>query len=590
MRLIVSGLILAQCALSQPVIVVHAGQWAGAVGPLLASSGDEIVQHLGQEGLDDLIASTGVPLLRMGGIAAEYFDWEGGGYDGVWYVDFVPGEILSLPADGCLDAFLQTCEQVGIVPVLTVNFQSNDPAKAARMVEYCNGDITTPMGAIRAARGHPAPYDVTDWCIGNEPDISGNAYPTEYGDWTFYRHFGIPFGSWAPYDSVFCTAEQFSELAGEYIPVMRAASPIPIEIGGLSLAGNLDWIPAVIGPNADDIDWMDAHYYPIWAFSSDSSQYPGFLWAPDFGAVPLEARYAELRGALDAVPGGGDIPIHMYEYNVAVMAEDEVWWNYLDGLVVADCLGHLAHAGAQRAAVYSIAEGVPGSPDFPFFGVIRTDTLSMRSSAWVLKLWNERFGHTLLETDCSSAVLAGLEAWSSITYEGRISMLVINRDLALDREAEIQLDGFIAGGQAESWTISNDAPIQAPWNGTTGIVYGGYTAVGPGGFSWTFPRASVTCIQVLPTSGCPGAGPARGGFPVSPNPSSGAVSFFLPQYAAAGGVELRDLSGRLVRRILPGCTYGPLVWDGFGEDGAAVPAGIYSAVAGDLEALLVVLR
>jgi hypothetical protein len=583
------GLILACQPVAQPAITVHAQQWAGSVGPMLASSGDEIVQYLGQDGLDDLIASTGIQLLRMGGIAAEYYDWEGLGYEGAWYIDFIPGQILVLPTEGSLDDLLQTCEQVGIEPVLTVNFQVNDPAKAARFVEYCNGDITTPMGSVRASRGHPAPYDVTQWCIGNEPDISGGTYPTAYGDWTFYRHFGIPFESWAPNDSVFCTAAGFSDLVGEYIPEMRAASPIPIKIGGLSLAGDLDWIPAVIGPNSDEIDWMDAHYYPVWAFSSDSSMYPDFLWAPDYGTTPLEARYAQLRESIDAASGGNDIPLYIYEYNIAVMVADEAWWNYLDGLVVADCLGHLAHAGARRAAVYSIAEGMPGSADFPLFGAIRTDTLSMRSSAWVLKLWNERFGHTLLETDCSEAMPYGLEAWSSMRQDGRISILVTNRDLAQPQEAWIGLDGFVSGGQAESWQITNDAPIQAPWNGTTGIAYLGFTPVGASGFSWTFPRASVTCIQVIPTAVCPGE---EGGSPLlaaSPNPSTGSVAITFPAGFPTGCVEIRDIAGRLVRSILPDDGVSTLVWDGSGRDCGRVPPGIYAATSGSLGARIVLL-
>ncbi|EQD71843.1 alpha-L-arabinofuranosidase, partial [mine drainage metagenome] len=42
-----------------------------------------------------------------------------------------------------------------------------------REVEYMNGSVLTRFGALRARDGHPAPYDVKIWNIGNEP----------YGKW-----------------------------------------------------------------------------------------------------------------------------------------------------------------------------------------------------------------------------------------------------------------------------------------------------------------------------------------------------------------------------------------------------------------------
>lgn len=39
---------------------------------------------------------------------------------------------------------------------------------ARAWVEYCNGDATTPMGALRAQNGHPAPYNVRYWEMDNE--------------------------------------------------------------------------------------------------------------------------------------------------------------------------------------------------------------------------------------------------------------------------------------------------------------------------------------------------------------------------------------------------------------------------------------
>lgn len=39
---------------------------------------------------------------------------------------------------------------------------------ARQWVEYCNGDISTPMGALRGRNGHPEPYNVRYWEMDNE--------------------------------------------------------------------------------------------------------------------------------------------------------------------------------------------------------------------------------------------------------------------------------------------------------------------------------------------------------------------------------------------------------------------------------------
>ncbi len=236
-------------------IQIEADQIVGSFDSMLVCSGDEITQDLSFPGLDSLVELTGVPLLRMGGIAAEYYDWEGDDYNGIYYID-IDDILIPYPLDNSLDNLLQLCEEIDVTPILTVNFQINDPGKAARMVEYCNGDILTPMGSVRASRGHPEPYNVTYWCIGNEPDIAGGNFPLPpWGYLTFYRHFNIPFEDWAVDDTVYATAEDFAQLVSVYIDSMRPRSPIPLEIGGLSLSWDLSWIEPVFSLNRKWTGW-----------------------------------------------------------------------------------------------------------------------------------------------------------------------------------------------------------------------------------------------------------------------------------------------------------------------------------------------
>jgi alpha-L-arabinofuranosidase len=55
-----------------------------------------------------------------------------------------------------------------------VRVSGKGPQDAADLVQYFNGPGDTPMGRLRARNGHPAPYGVTYWQVGNE--LSGAAY------------------------------------------------------------------------------------------------------------------------------------------------------------------------------------------------------------------------------------------------------------------------------------------------------------------------------------------------------------------------------------------------------------------------------
>ena len=66
------------------------------------------------------------------------------------------------------DEFVAFCRAVGCEPMICLNAGDGTPEEAARWVQYCNGPADTPMGARRVANGHPEPYNVRHWEIGNE--------------------------------------------------------------------------------------------------------------------------------------------------------------------------------------------------------------------------------------------------------------------------------------------------------------------------------------------------------------------------------------------------------------------------------------
>lgn len=76
-----------------------------------------------------------------------------------------------------MDEFMTFCKFIGVEPYITVNAGFGDAHSAAEEVEYINGPTSTPMGAMRARNGHPEPYHVKFWNVGNEP----------YGQWQLGR-------------------------------------------------------------------------------------------------------------------------------------------------------------------------------------------------------------------------------------------------------------------------------------------------------------------------------------------------------------------------------------------------------------------
>ena len=62
---------------------------------------------------------------------------------------------------------------VGSEPYIGVNAGLGDAHSAGQWVEYVNGSTDTPMGKLRAQHGHPQPFGVKWWGVGNEM----------YGEW-----------------------------------------------------------------------------------------------------------------------------------------------------------------------------------------------------------------------------------------------------------------------------------------------------------------------------------------------------------------------------------------------------------------------
>lgn len=81
------------------------------------------------------------------------------------------------------DEFMSLCRKLDWEPMIAVNLGTGSADEAGNWVEYCNGPRGTKYGDRRAANGHPEPYGVKLWCLGNEMDGPwqiGHCSPEEY--------------------------------------------------------------------------------------------------------------------------------------------------------------------------------------------------------------------------------------------------------------------------------------------------------------------------------------------------------------------------------------------------------------------------
>jgi alpha-L-arabinofuranosidase len=81
--------------------------------------------------------------------------------------------------------FLELCKLLNTEPYITANVGSGTVDEMSKWVEYLNFDGVSPSSALRKKYGHPKPFNVSFWGVGNEPygcggDMTAEYYANEY--------------------------------------------------------------------------------------------------------------------------------------------------------------------------------------------------------------------------------------------------------------------------------------------------------------------------------------------------------------------------------------------------------------------------
>ena len=397
----------------------------------------------------DVIAAIrewGPTFLRWpGGNFVSAYHWE----KGIGDVDLRPGYLdpawsLWEPNDVGTDEFMALCRHVGTEPILTINMGTGTAAEAARWVEYCNGGPESPMGRLRAANGHSAPYGVKTWFVGNE----------QFGNWQVGT----------------CDAETYARRYLEFAAAMLAVDET-LELIGVGVPADLygHWNELVLKGTKGRMDQLSVHYYSIRTEKWETPPPAEELYWPKVAAahevaLMLDRTREIVRAHADPAP-----PIAFDEWNTYVGGKPPDFFESYD---IADAL----YAGALMNACLQRADWIKMSAIFNLINVmgnyrVTPTTVWKTPTTLVLELFTRLRGAVAIGCAVRCPTTAtpeagNLPAFDSVplidaaaTFDGTEGMLylsVVNRDP--HRAAKIELTGVTRHGAGRIHRVTGTGP------------------------------------------------------------------------------------------------------------------------------------
>ena len=170
-----------------------------------------------------------------------------------------------------VDEFAQWAKAAGAEVMMAVNLGTRGIQEAQDLLEYCNHPSGTYWSDLRAQNGHPEPYGIRTWCLGNEMD----------GPWQIGHK----------------TAREYGRLAAETAKVMRWVDPaVELVACGSSGRGMITygkWEDQVLDLCGDQVDYVSLYTY----YGCRDGDTQSFLTS----ALDMEAFIREVAAICDGV-------------------------------------------------------------------------------------------------------------------------------------------------------------------------------------------------------------------------------------------------------------------------------------------------
>jgi alpha-N-arabinofuranosidase len=405
----------------------------------------------------ELLKELNSPIYRWpGGNFVSGYDWR----DGIGERDrrpprpnlAWPGQLES--NDFGIDEFMTFCRLLDTEPYIAVNSGFGDAHSAAKEVEYVNGPADTPMGGQRAANGHPEPYNVKWWGIGNEM----------YGDWQL---------GYMPLD-------HYAQKHNRFAAAMRKADP-SIKIVAVGDAGA--WSEGMLKSCADRMDLISEHFY----CNREKEVLAEYVSMIRDNVRHKVTAHRDYRSRLDSLKDK-DIRIAIDEWNYWYGPRH---YNMKDAMGIAAGL-HEMFRSSDIVFMANYAQTVN------VIGAIKTSktAAAFDTTGLVLQLYRNRFGRVPVEITGANLPLDMAAALSS---DGKkLTIAAVNpTEGELDLPLEVKGARLSADG-GHRWHIAHPDPMAYNEPGKKARIRIEQTVFGDGAVkNLKIPAISV-CLYELP--------------------------------------------------------------------------------------------
>lgn len=383
-----------------------------------------------------LLKASKLPLLRYpGGNFVSGYHWR----DGVGPMEKRPMRAnpawpVVEPNHVGTDEFMAFCRAVGCEPMICVNAGSGRPPEAAQWVEYCNGDADTEFGRKRAENGHPEPYGVRYWEVGNEI----------YGAWQMGH----------------CTPEEYAERYDAFRKAMITADP---DILLIANGQTPDWNRPLIERKGKTVRSLSLH-----TLIGNSARLETDAEKVFYALMGYTADYdRHLRSLLDqAEKGNPDVKIAITELqvftNVPHLPNNA---SQTESLFLAGIIHSALRQGDRIEMITHSALVNHG-------GGLRKQRERVYPNPvhWVSHLYGNlpavRLVSTQIQGETFAVDLKGtaqgehfplIDAIAALSDDDRLILLIINRHPTASRDIAVDLADFKPAAQARLQTVAGDS-------------------------------------------------------------------------------------------------------------------------------------
>lgn len=417
-----------------------------------------------------------LPLLRFpGGNFVSGYHWE----DGVGPVDERPlrpnpawHDVVEYNHVGT-DEYMALCKAVGCEPLICINAGNGTPEEAARWVEYCNGSTSTPQGRRRAANGHPEPYNVRYWEIGNEL----------WGDWQIGH----------------CTREEYADRYRRFVQAMKAVDPT-IEV--IACGQDAHWNEPLIERCADILRSLSIHTLIAHAVPPDT---PTERIYRSIAAFPVwyEGHLAELGRQMARRVKPPRIAITELQIMTPHRVNNQTITEaiYLSGIINTSIrLGDLVEL-ITHSALMNHGGGLRKHREF-----VWKNPVQLAHEMYINLAGRIPVGLTVASPTFSTAALHDLPAVEKAPYldavaamsanGSELTLMVTNRHPDSALTTDIVLQDFTSRSTVNVHTLAGDSPTaQNSFEQPEAVrIVKGTVRAGKQGLRYTFPPLSLTLL------------------------------------------------------------------------------------------------